>query len=84
MLQAFRSGNSAFEKAHGGSRRQIWDADEGGAVPPDLAIPGTGGDSYSSSRQDFQDLVSGCTGSRRPPCGEKGGARAGPAPRDLC
>ena len=38
-------------------RVQIWDADEGGAAPPDQAMPGTGVGMSQSSLRDFHELV---------------------------
>ncbi len=36
---------------------QIWDADEGGAAPADMAMPGTGVGMSHTSMRDFQELV---------------------------
>ena len=35
---------------------QIWDVDEGGAAPADMAMPGTG-PAVQSSQRDFLELV---------------------------
>ena len=45
---------------------QIWDADEGGAAPADLAMPGTGVGMSHTSARDFHDLVRSLSG--LPPC----------------
>ena len=45
---------------------QIWDADEGGAAPADMAMPGTGVGMSHTSMRDFQELVTNLLG--LPPC----------------
>ena len=41
---------------------QIWDADEGGAAPADMAMPGTGVGMSHTSMRDFQELVTVLSG----------------------
>jgi hypothetical protein len=51
--QAVGYGNRQWERAHGGKRKEMWQPDDGSAVPPELGMPG-GNATIPNSRRDMQ------------------------------
>mmetsp|Transcript_4643 Transcript_4643/g.13342 ORF Transcript_4643/g.13342 Transcript_4643/m.13342 type:complete len:1521 (-) Transcript_4643:659-5221(-) len=54
--QSLGGGNRSFEQKHGGSRHEMWHQDEGGAVPPEVGMPGANA-RPNNSRRDLEELV---------------------------
>lgn len=54
--QSLGMGNRRWERAHGGERKEMWQADDGAAVPPELGMPGANA-TVPNSRRDLQVLT---------------------------